>query len=100
MKAIASILQAGRGSDAIEYQYMRAINGARWLFNKKIHKYLHEELWGLIVDIGAHEKDLEGLGAGEERSRIIREQRDRKIRLHAQMSELDKRLGPYLTLGH
>jgi hypothetical protein len=97
---IVTVRTSGKVTNEAEFKYFANTRGAIWLFNPEIVRYLDEELWRKIVDLGALESELEGLPAGEERSKNVREQRVIKNWLGEQLGVMEKKFAPFLKLRH
>nr|WP_156889361.1 hypothetical protein [Halomonas sp. 1513] len=97
---IVSARGSGRVSQVAEFKYQSGIRGARWLYNEEIVKYLEEDIWHKVVDLGTLESELDNLPVGEERTRIIREQREIKDWLADQLRVLEQKVAPFLVLRH
>jgi hypothetical protein len=102
--AAREIILAARASGKVtseaEFKYIANTRGAIWLFDPEIVRYLDEELWRKIVDLGALESELEGLPAGEERSQNVRAQRVIKDWLGEQLRVMEKKFAPFLKVRH
>jgi len=97
-KYIKEIMQGGFVSDQILMDFLAGTRNAKWLFSDDVVKYLDDELYAKGVDLQCLRSELEGVGAGEERSTNIRKQTKIKKWLLSQFTVLDKKFGPHLKL--
>jgi hypothetical protein len=84
--------------DLIEFRYKT--KSARWLFDKKLYKYLNDELYSKTIDLQCIHSELKDIPRSEERSKKVQEQSDIKKWLLNQYDILDEKFSPYLELTH
>ena len=51
-RVITTVMTSGRISQEAEFQYLSGTRGALWLYNEEIVRYLDEEIWHKVVDLG------------------------------------------------
>ena len=99
-QVITTVMTSGQISQEAEFQYLSGTRGALWLYNEEIVRYLDEEIWHKVVDLGTLQSELEGLPVGEERTKNVHAQRDIKKWLAKQLRVMERKFAPFLTLGH
>jgi len=97
---ISSVMTSGKTTKEKEFEFLAGTRGAKWLFDEDVTQYLDKELWHKICDLGCLQSELDGMPAGEERTKNIRDQADLKKWLIAQMKVLDDKFAPFLRLRH
>jgi hypothetical protein len=98
--AIGDLITTEKPKSEVEWQYLNGIRGVKWLFDDRMVKYLDDELWGKIVDLGCVDSELKGVPLREQSSEKMRERADIKKYLTRQLSEIDERFKPFLSLRH
>lgn len=99
-EAIGKIVTGGKTTNQIEMEFLVGIRGAKWLFDKKMVKYLNEKLWYEIIEIGTIQAELEGADPSPEKSRLIARRAEIKKRFNEHLNEIDEKFYPFLSLGH
>ena len=97
---IRDIMKGGVVTDQILLDFLASTKEAKWLFNAEISKYLENDLYKNGVDLQCLRSELEGFGAGEERSKNLNEQTVIKKWLLSQFKVLDEKFECYLRLKH
>lgn len=97
---ISSVMTSGKTTNEKEFEFLAGIRGAKWLFDEDVTQYLDKELWRKICYLGCLQSELDGMPAGEERTKNIRAQADLKKWLIVQMKVLDDKFAPFLKLRH
>lgn len=97
---ISSVMTSGKTTQEKEFEFLTGTRGAKWLFDDEIVQYLDEELWHKICALGCLQSELDGMPAGEERTKKIHAQADLKKWFVSQMKILDGKFASYLTLRH
>lgn len=98
--ALCELVIHGKTDPDIERDYLKGIAGSKWLFNKRLADYLNNELWGLISKLACSQSMADSAPPGEERSKEIKSQWAITSELNKQLTELDKRFYPFLSLSH
>ena len=96
----SSIITTGKTSPAQESSYLIGIRGARWLFGAEVRKYLEEEVWPRIVDLGMYQSQVATPASQEERSEAIKRQAETKKWILSQLNAMDELFAKYLALQH
>lgn len=97
---IGSIMGSGRCNMDQQNRYVQGITGMHFLFDRSMAEYADEAIWRPAVTLDALESELKGLPPGEERTKIVQQQRELKERLHEELKSLEERFGKYLHLYH
>lgn len=97
---IGQIIATGKTNQDIERDFLVGISGAKWLFNKKMVKYLNEEIWSEIVNLDMIQAMTDGALPSEERLKYIKDNSEAKIRLNKKLQEIDDKFSPFLSLRH
>lgn len=98
--AISRIIATGKTNQDVEWDFLVGISGAGWLFDKKMVKYLSEEIWAEIVNLGMTQAMTDGAPPSEEKLKYIKDNSDAKIRLNKKLRGIDERFSPFLSLRH
>ena len=97
---IGKILTSGRANDDVTLKFLMSTKGARFTVGKDIARYLDEELYSKAIDLQTLETELQGVGAGAERTDNVHRQRDIKTWFNEQNDVLDRKFAPLLQLKH
>ncbi len=95
---IGSIMASGRVTNEDQMKFLAGTREAKWLFDDEIAKYFDEEMWSKAVDLEYLEKELEPIPPGEDRTRLVKRQREVKDWFRAQYKVLDSMMNRYLRL--
>jgi len=96
---IGGVLTSGRATTEKRLAFLVSTNGARFVFDKTITKYM-EEIHSKAVDLHTLQSESEGMPQGEERTRNVDAERDIKEWFSAQLSGLEERFSSYLELTY
>lgn len=99
--ASASISAALSGSGLTneeEYEYQKAIRGARWIFDKDVETYLEVTLWRIFIDYNLACHNAKNCGISDDRSALFKEQMEWHRDLASQVKNIDKVFDKYLQL--
>ncbi len=97
---LAEVMTKGRISDTGLYEYGAGVREAKWLMDDEVARYLSEELWHNAVNLQTYDAELEGLLAGEERTRLVHKRAELKKWFYAQYAVLDAKVEKFLKLSH
>lgn len=94
------VLGSNKTDDEIFFKFRTSTYEAKWILNENIALYLDKQIWDEAINLQTLQAELEGVPAGEERTKNLQSQRDIKHRLQSQFELLDKKFTPFLTLTH
>lgn len=98
--ALGKIFTAGDLSPRDEAEYLVGVTGSKWLFGSDVHSYLHDELWGKLIEMHCHVASLDGLEPGDERNALIGKRTQLRKWFTSQQDRLDSLFLPYLRFQH
>ena len=93
-------MSSGKSKTEEEYKYQTGISGMRFIFDKEITEYINKNIWHLACDLECLQSELEGVPAGEERSKNIKKQSEIKKKLYKELKTLEDTFAKYLQLQH
>lgn len=99
-KYLSSLMVSGKTTPEMEFEFLTGKRGAQWLFDEKVTLYLDKELWSKICDLGCIQSELDGMPAGEERTKKIQAKRELREWFMAQSKAVDEKFSPFLSLRH
>jgi len=97
---IVEIMASGKTNNDIENNFTIWVSCAKWLFDDKMAKYLNDELWKEIVNLGKTQGMTENAPPSEERTKYIYENAETKIRISHHLSIINDKFYPFLFLRH
>lgn len=93
-------MASGKATDEKQFEYLWATRGLRFVFDKSLDDYLHQNVWTPAVNLAALDSELEGIGVGDQRTRNVRQQSELKRKLNQELKSLDETFAKYLQLRH
>lgn len=97
---IASIVTSGKVNDESMFTYMAATRAAKWIVSHEVEEYLERELYTPALKLQTLQSMLEGVPAGDERTKNVARQLELKTHFNAQYKQLDIWFSAYLQLSH
>jgi len=97
---LSSIMTSGKSKPEEQIEYLSGTRGIRFVFDKKIAKYVDVNIWHLAVELECLESELEGVPVGEERTKNVKRQSEIKKELLGELKTLEDKFSKYLQLNH
>lgn len=88
----------GRLTADEERKYLVGIAGSAWLFDDKVHSYLQNDFWRMMVDLGAGNAALEDRYPGQDRKTLAEQRATYFKKIKDQTEVIEELFKPFLRI--
>ncbi len=96
--AIASVHTKGGPSHSAVLSFAAATASARWLFNKQIADYLHQELGKRLDELRILGEELDELGPDDDRRGLVDQRAEQRKWITKQFPIIEEMFSPFLSI--